>query len=79
MTNIKADRYFKSIEKAQEILKLSEQIKEFVDYYVDDFQGNEEYYLKELMETTAESSVKCGNILRSVLYSQIFEHEKGEE
>ena len=79
MTNIKADRYFKSIEKAQEILKLSEQIKEFVDYYVDDFQGNEEYYLKELMETTAEISVKCGNILRSVLYSQIFEHEKGEE
>lgn len=79
MTNIKADRYFKSIEKAQEILKLSEQIKEFVEYYVDDFQGNEEYYLKELMETTAENSVKCSNILRSVLYSQIFEHEKGEE
>lgn len=79
MTNIKADRYFKGIEKAQEILKLSEQIKEFVEYYVDDFQGNEEYYLKELMETTAENSVKCGNILRSVLYSQIFEHEKGEE
>lgn len=79
MTNIKADRYFKSIEKAQEILKLSEQIKEFVEYYVDDFQGNEEYYLKELMETTSENSVKCGNILRSVLYSQIFEHEKGEE
>ena len=79
MTNIKADRYFKSIEKAQEILKLSEQIKEFVEYYVDDFQGNEEYYLKELMEITAENSVKCGNILRSVLYSQIFEHEKGEE
>lgn len=79
MTNTKADRYFKSIEKAQEILKLSEQIKEFVEYYVDDFQGNEEYYLKELMETTAENSVKCSNILRSVLYSQIFEHEKGEE
>lgn len=79
MTNTKADRYFKSIEKAQEILKLSEQIKEFVEYYVDDFQGNEEYYLKELVEATAENSVKCGNILRSVLYSQILEHEKGEE
>lgn len=79
MTNIKADRYFDSIKKANEIRKLSEQIKEFVEYYIDDFHGSEENYLDELLGTVAENSVKCSNILRSVLYSQIYEHEKGEE
>lgn len=75
MTNIKADRYFKSIEKANEIRKLSEQIKEFVEYYVDDFHGSEENYLEELLETITENSVKCSNILRDVLYAQICKHE----
>lgn len=79
MTNIKADRYFKSIEKANEIHKLSEQIKEFIEYYIDDFHGSEENYLSELLGTITENSAKCSNILRDVLYTQIYEHEKGEE